>query len=138
MRVKCAEDTVAPGCCVDTISECLLNSRWSGNERAVGLVLLLAGIMLGYGNRVFARKGGEGHQSGDGVRDPGRAALGHRSQKGSENSNAQWSTGATRGQNRAALRNQGSRARHNKKYSGKVRSHDKGYAAHGNQDRNSH
>lgn len=106
--------------------------------RTVGLVLLLASIMLGYGNPVLAREGSEGHQSGGGVRDPGGAAFGHRNQKGSENSNAQWSTGATKGQNRAALRNQGSQARsQHKKYGGKVRSHAKDHAALGNQDRNS-
>ncbi|MEP6606736.1 MAG: hypothetical protein ABJA60_11565, partial [Nitrosospira sp.] len=41
-----------------------------------------------------------------GDRKKGGAALGHRSQKATDNSNAQWSNGATKGRDRADFRNQ--------------------------------
>ena len=75
----------------------------------VGLVILLACVALGFGNPVLARERGEAHRGAGGAKTEKRdaPALGLKSQKANENSNAQWSSGATRGQDRAALRNQG-------------------------------
>lgn len=57
----------------------------------VGLVILLAGVALGFGNPVLAREGGEGHRGvgggGTEKRDP--PLFGHKSQKAKENSNTQ-------------------------------------------------
>lgn len=94
--------------------------------RKVGLVILLASIALGFGNPVLAREGGEGHRGvgGGGTEKRGAAVFGHKSQKANENSNTQWSSGATKGQDRAALRKQS-------------RGHGKGQASQGNQRRNS-
>ena len=88
--------------------------------KVAGLVIILAGVALSYGNPVLARDvvgqrnaiehgdrktgGAAGHNHQN--RKKGGAALGHRSQKGTENSNAQWSNGATKGRDRAAFRNQ--------------------------------
>ncbi|MDQ3185028.1 MAG: hypothetical protein M3Q16_00885, partial [Pseudomonadota bacterium] len=66
-------------------------------------------IVLGYGEPVVAREDGAGHHDrvgGSGDDQRGGTAFDHRSGKASENSNAQWSTGATKGQDRANLRNQ--------------------------------
>lgn len=118
----------------------------------VGLVVLLASFILGYGSPVLAREGGGGHHGvdGDGNGKGGGAALDHRSQKANENSNAQWSSGATRGQDRADLRRQDNHDRghgkdhdgqargHGKKdHSGKARGHDKHQPGQGRQDRGS-
>lgn len=77
--------------------------------RKVGLVMLLACIVLGFGNPVLARERGETHRGAGGAKTEKRDApvLGLKSQKTNENSNAQWSSGATRGQDRAAVRKQG-------------------------------
>lgn len=113
--------------------------------RKVGLAVLLAGIVLGYGSPVLAQQGNGAGGGGDGKR--GGTAFDHRSQQESENSNAQWSTGATKGKDRADLRNQdgdgrghgkdqggaggndkdhGGKARgHDKEHGGKARGHDK-------------
>ena len=129
----------------------------------VGLVVLLAGFVLGYGNPVLAREGGGGHHDGvgrDGNEKRGGAAFDHRSQKASENSNAQWSSGATKGQDRADLRRQDSHERghgkdrngqarghskehggkargHGKDHGGKARGHDKHQSGQGGQNRDS-
>ena len=102
------------------------NSRGSENVRKVGLVILLASIALSFGNPVLARGGGEGHRGvgGGGPEKRGAAVFGHKSQKANENSNAQRSPGATRGQDRAALRKQN-------------RGLGTGQAGHVNQRRNS-
>lgn len=75
----------------------------------IGLVALLAGIVLGYGNPVLAQEGGavqpDGVSTGE-DKKRGGAAIDHRSEKANENSNAQWSTGATKGKDRADLRHQ--------------------------------
>lgn len=132
--------------------------------RKFGLSVLLAGVVLGYGNPVLAREGGGGHHDGvggGGNEKRGGAAIDHRSQKANENSNAQWSTGATKGQDRADLRNQSAEGRghgrnhdgqargHNKRHGGKARGHDKDHdgkarrghgkdqAGQGNHDRDS-
>ena len=95
----------------------------------IGLVALLAGIILGYGNPVLAQEGGAGQHdgvSGGGDKKRGGAAIDHRSQKANENSNAQWSTGATKGKDRADLRHQQKQdSDHGKKHGGKARGHDK-------------
>lgn len=77
------------------------------------LSVLFAAIVLVYGNTVLAREGGGGHDSHRGAIDAGQqqgnaggTASEHMGQQGIENSNAQWSTGATKGQERSDLRNQ--------------------------------
>ena len=114
----------------------------------VGLVVLLAGFVLGYGNPVLAREGGGGRHDVDrnGSEKRGGTAFDHRSQKANENSNAQWSSDATKGQDRAALRRQDShdrghgkdhdgRARgHSKEHGGKARGHDKRHSGQGGQN----
>ena len=120
-----------------------------------GLVVLLAGFVLGYGNPVLAREGGGHHDSvgRDGNEKRGGAAFDHRSQKASENSNAQWSSGAVKGQDRADLRHQDGHGRghghgknhegeargHGKEHGGKARGHgkDHGGKAHGHDKRQS-
>ncbi|SCY57072.1 hypothetical protein SAMN05216420_10913 [Nitrosospira sp. Nl5] len=121
--------------------------------RRLGLVVLLASVVLGYGNPVLAREGGAGHHDKmgrDGNEGRGGAALDHRSQKASENSNAKWSSGATKGQDRAELRRQNGHGRghgknhdegeargHGKEHGGKARGHgkDHGGKAHGHDKR---
>ena len=78
-----------------------------------GLSVLLVGIVLAYGNTAIAREGGGRYQGGHhGMADAGQhaksggMASGHMGQQGTENSNAQWSAGATKGQERSDLRNQ--------------------------------
>lgn len=56
-----------------------------------GFSVLLLGVVLAYGNTAVAREGGGGHHDGH---------------HGTENSNAQWAVGATKGQERSDLRNQ--------------------------------
>ena len=65
------------------------------------MVVLLAGIVLGYGGAVMARGGGQ--QDGQ-YGNHGGMASGHMSQEGRDNTNAQWSGGATKGQGRSDLR----------------------------------
>jgi hypothetical protein len=72
------------------------------------LAILLAAA-IAYANPVLARNGGgkhEGHQTGGGTEhaSSGGMAPEHMGQHGMENSNAQWSTGAARGQDRADRR----------------------------------
>lgn len=78
--------------------------------------VLLAGIILTYGSLVLAGAGGghyDGHNNGTAGSGqhgtPGETAFDHMSQRGIENSNAQWATGARKGQERSGLRNQDSR-----------------------------
>ncbi len=116
--------------------------------RKVGLMILLAGIVLGYGNPGLARETGSGPQDRVGAgkdKKHSERALGSASQKRNENSNAQWSSGATRGQDRAALRHQGrSQARNdgsqarglNKEQGGNARSSGRGQTGKSNQRRN--
>ena len=105
--------------------------------RKVGLLILLMGMVLGYSNPVLAREGNEGHQGVGGIKAEkrGKAASDNRSQKARENSNAQWSAGATKGQDRAALRNQG--RSHGNNYGTQARDHGKGQARKGIKNRNS-
>jgi len=77
------------------------------------LAILLAAA-IAYANPVLARNGGgkhEGHQTGGGAEhtNSGGMAPEHMGQHGMENSNAQWSTDAARGQDRADWRNQNER-----------------------------
>ena len=78
--------------------------------RRVFPILLAASLV--YVNPVLAREGGGGHHNGHhggGGGEHGSAggmASEHMSQRGSENSNAKWSTGGTSGQDRSELRNQ--------------------------------
>ena len=96
--------------------------------RKIGLAVLVMGVALGYGNTALAR--------GDG--DRGGAALDHRSQEGSENSNAQWSTNATKGQGRSDMRNQDGQGRgHGKDHGGKARGHGKSHGEQSSQNRDS-
>ena len=79
-----------------------------------GLSVLLVGIVLAYGNTAVAGEGGGGgHHSGHhGMVDAGQhgksggMAFERMDQEGIENSNAQWSIGAKKGQERSDLRNQ--------------------------------
>ncbi len=96
--------------------------------RKAGLATLVAGIILGCGNLVLAREGGGGHHDGVSGDKRGGAAVDHRSQKASENSNAQWSTGATKGLDRANLRNQDGQGHHGNKHGGKARGHGKDHS----------
>jgi hypothetical protein len=112
------------------------NSKRRLDVRKIGLVVLVAGIALGYGNTVLARGGGDGHDGMGGRGEGGRggAALDRRSQEGSENSNAQWSTNATKGQDRSDMRNQDGQGRgHGKDHGGKAHGHGKGQGGQGNQ-----
>ncbi|MBA4143701.1 MAG: hypothetical protein H0X43_12035 [Nitrosospira sp.] len=73
------------------------------------LSVLLAGLVLAYGSTVMARGDGGRHQDGMGGGhhgNPGGIASDHMSSPGIENSNAQWGTGSTRGQERSRLRHQ--------------------------------
>ena len=77
------------------------------------LAILLAAAIV-YASPVLARNGGgkhEGHQAGGGAEhaNSGGMASEHVGQRGMENSNAQWSNDAARGQDRADLRNQNER-----------------------------
>jgi hypothetical protein len=78
-----------------------------------GLSVLLVGIVLIYGTAAVAREGGGGRHDGHhGMADAGQhgksggMASEHMGQQGIENSNAQWSIGATKGQERSDFRNQ--------------------------------
>ena len=77
-----------------------------------GVFTILLAVILAYVNPVLAREGGggshDGHQGGHHGKHgtAGGMASEHISPQGIENSNAQWSTGATSGQDRSALRNQ--------------------------------
>ncbi len=78
------------------------------------MIILLAFIALGYGGAAVARGGGQ-HDGQYG--NPGGMASGHMSQEGRDNTNAQWSGGATSGQGRSDLRsgdNQGQGQNHGK------------------------
>ena len=65
------------------------------------MVVLLASVILGYGGVAMGKGGGQ-H---DGHGNPGGIASGHMSQEGRDNTNAQWSGGATKGQQRSDARN---------------------------------
>lgn len=69
-------------------------------------ILLVAAIA--YANPVLARNGGGKHEGHQGVEqgNPGGMASQHMGQHGMENLNAQWSTGAKRGEDRADRRHQ--------------------------------
>lgn len=91
----------------------------------------------------MARGGEGGHHDGMSRGGEGRrggAALDHRNQKGSENSNAQWSTGAAKGQDRSGMRNQKAQGHdhgHAKDHSGKAHGHGKGPGGQGSQNSDS-
>ncbi|SET66696.1 hypothetical protein SAMN05216412_11213 [Nitrosospira multiformis] len=74
------------------------------------LAILLAAA-IAYATPVLARNGGGKHDGHQGVEhaNPGGTASEHMGQHGMENSNAQWSTEAARGQDRADWRNQDER-----------------------------
>ncbi len=120
--------------------------------RNAGMVILLMAVVLGFSTPVVAREGNAGHHDrvgGSRNDQRGGAAVDHRSQKAIENSNAQWSIGATKGQDRANLRRQDGHDRghgkdhdgqargHSKDHSGKARGHDKRQPGQGRQDRDS-
>ena len=73
-----------------------------------GVFTILLAVILAYVNPILAREGGGGHQGGHHGKHgtSGGMASEHMSPQGIENSNAQWSTGATSGQDRSELRNQ--------------------------------
>ena len=100
--------------------------------RKAGLLILLAGMFLAYGNPALAREGREGQQGMRGVKAEkrGQVASEKRDQKARENSNAQWSA-ATKGQDRAALRSQ------SRSHGLQARGHGNGRARQGIQNRNS-
>lgn len=99
-----------------------------------GLVIMLAGFLV-YGAPVLAREGGggngghSGHHEGMGGHgqhgSPGGSASGHMSERGVENTNAQWSTGAARGDDRSDLTNHDRRGRGHEAGEG-GRNHGKG------------
>ncbi|SFO07324.1 hypothetical protein SAMN05216386_2530 [Nitrosospira briensis] len=111
-----------------------------------GLSVLLVGIVLVYGNTAVAREGGGGghHGGHHGMADAGQheksggMASGRMGQQGIENSNAQWSIGATTGQERSDSRNQD---HHGHETRGKDRSLEEGkhkgheFAAKGKSDK---
>lgn len=78
--------------------------------RKVGLALLLTSLLLGYGSAALARGAGGGHTGG--------MAPGHMSPEGKENTNAQWSPGAVKGQERAEERRSEEGAEHEKAKAG--------------------
>jgi hypothetical protein len=96
-----------------------------------GLSVLVMGIVLAYGNTAVAGEGGgDGHRGGHhGMVDAGQhgkaggVASGSMGQQGIENSNAQWSIGATKGQERSDLRNQN---QHGHETRGKDRNFEEG------------
>ena len=99
--------------------------------------VLLVGIVLAYGNTAVAREGGGGKDHGGhhGMVDAGQhgksggMASEHMSQEGIENSNAQWSGGATKGEERSDMRNQD---HHGHETRGKDRSLEEGkHKGHG-------
>ena len=64
--------------------------------RKTTLAVLLTSLLLGYGSMALARGPGGGN--------PGGNAPGKMSEEGRENTNAQWSQGADKGQERAEER----------------------------------
>lgn len=75
--------------------------------RKVGLAILLTSLLLSHGTAVLARGG-----------FAGGAAAGKMSQGGQTNTNAQWSTGADKGQERADERRSEEGVEHEKAKSG--------------------
>ncbi len=88
-----------------------------------GVVVLLAGMVLGYGGVAMAREGGGGQHG-----NHGGMAAGHMSQEGKENTNAQWSSGATKGDERSDSRNDRDRG-HGENH-GKGKGHGHGHEKH--------
>ncbi|HEX8874543.1 MAG TPA: hypothetical protein VF780_07935 [Nitrosospira sp.] len=90
-----------------------------------GIAVLLTGIVIGYGSVAMARDGGGGH---NGHGNAGGMASGHMSQEGKENTNAQWSSGAAKGDERSDSRND--RDRGNGQDHGKGKGHGHGHEKH--------
>lgn len=101
------------------------------------MAALLAVIVLGYGGAAMARGNGDQHgggQSGGAGQygNRGGMAFGHMSGEGRDNTNAQWSGGATKGQDRSDLRgedHQGHGKNHGQHH-GKGKSHGEGHGKH--------
>jgi hypothetical protein len=100
------------------------------------LAILLAGA-IAYANPVLARSGGGKHDGHQGVEyaNAGGAASEHMSQQGMENSNAQWSTYAARGQDRADWRNQNERGNGHRAGDGDHAGKGKHKGPHGDSDK---
>ena len=100
-------------------------------------ILLVAAIA--YANPVLARNGGGKHEGHQGIEHGNRGGMAseHMGQHGMENSNAQWSTGATRGQDRSGWRHQDHRGNGHEAgdgdYAGKDKHH--GHHDHGGNDK---
>ena len=93
------------------------------------VIVLLAGIALGYGSVAMAQGGGQHNGHGN----AGEMASGHMSQEGRDNTNAQWSGGATKGQGRSDLRkdDQGHGQNHGKGHGqGHGQGHGHGHGKH--------
>ena len=91
------------------------------------MIVLLAVIALGYGGAAVSRVGGHDGPHGN----AGGMTSGQMSQEGRDNTNAQWSGGATSGQGRSDLRsgdNQGHGQNHGK---GHGQGHGGGHGKHG-------
>ena len=92
--------------------------------------VLLAGFILMGSNAVLARDGG-GRQHGDHT-GAGGMATEHMGQQGSANSNAQWSSGAMKGQERSEVRHRdhaghsGANDEHANHGKGKHKGHENG------------
>lgn len=80
--------------------------------RKIGLAVALTGLLLGYGSSIVLARGGGGGNHAGGM------APGHMSSEGQENSNAQWSPDATKGQDRAAEQRNAEGAEHGKAKAG--------------------
>jgi hypothetical protein len=102
------------------------------------LLVLLAAILM-YINPVLAREGGghnHGHHGASGSEhgSAGATAAEHMSKRGLENANAQWSSGATTGQDRSELRKQG----HGKQDAGTGYGEHQGKAKHHDHQEHGH
>ena len=103
------------------------------------LAILLAAA-IAYANPVLARNGGGKHEGHQGVEQGnGGMASQHMGKHGVENSNAQWSTGAKRGQDRSDWRHQDHHGnRHeagDRDHAGKDKHHDHGGNDKGKKDK---
>jgi len=104
------------------VDQLINNSKRRRKMRKVRLIVVLAGLVLGYGNTALADSGHHGGGQGDahhasvgggGDGHSGGVASSHMSDQGKVNNNAQWSDGATTGQDRAELRRNDEGATHN-------------------------
>ncbi|SEL61706.1 hypothetical protein [Nitrosovibrio tenuis] len=97
------------------------------------VIILLAGIAFGcYGSVTVARGGGgqpDGTSPGGAgqLGNPSGMVSGHMSEQGSDNTNAQWASGATKAQNRSDVRSDHNQGRQDQ---GKDMGHGHGHEKH--------